>query len=42
MTELLTPPAPTAAEDLLAVLREQVLDRGVGLTLEQAVACLEL
>jgi biotin synthase len=42
VTELLTPPAPTAAEDLLAVLREQVLDRGVGLTLEQAVACLEL
>ncbi len=34
MTELLT--------DLLETVREQVLDRGVGLTEEQALACLQL
>ena len=38
MTELL---APTDV-DVLAVAREQVLERGVGLTQEQALACLQL
>jgi biotin synthase len=32
----------TAPIDLVAALREQVLERGVGLTLEQALACLQL
>jgi biotin synthase len=39
VTELLDPPPVT---DLLAALREQVLEQGVGLTEEQALACLRL
>ena len=38
MTELLTSPAET----LLGAVRDQVLERGVGLTQEQALACLRL
>jgi biotin synthase len=39
VTELQDPPAATA---LLDTLREQVLERGVGLTEQQALACLRL
>ncbi len=43
MTELLDPPLPTSdAASLLATLREQVLERGEGLTEAQALACLAL
>ena len=38
MTELLDPPVP----DLLATAREQVLERGEGLSQEQVLACLQL
>ena len=43
MTELLDPSAPTSdSASLLATLREQVLERGDGLSEAQALACLSL
>ncbi len=42
MTELLDRQATDAHDVLLTTVREQVLERGVGLTQEQALACLQL
>jgi len=43
VTELLTTPLESGpTRDLLAAVREQVLERGVGITQEQALACLRL
>jgi biotin synthase len=42
VTELLIDPTTDDTTDILAVAREQVLERGVGLTEEQALACLQL
>ncbi len=42
VTSLLDPPAVPAQEDILLTARAQVLERGVGLSQEQVLACLQL